>query len=100
MNKIISDNYENIKAICRVHNVNKLYAFGSICTNSFNDMNDIDFLISFKHMDYGDYADTYFNLAEKFENLLKRPVDLITENSLSNPYFIDSINKTRKLIYE
>jgi len=46
-------------------------------------------------MDYGDYADTYFDLADKIENLFQRPVDLVTDKSLSNPYFIDSINKTK-----
>ena len=99
MNAILYDNYEKIKKICSLHNVNKLYAFGSVCTENFNDKSDIDFIVSFKPMDFGDYADTYFNLAEKFEALLNRPVDLITENSLYNPYFIDSINKTRTLIY-
>ena len=50
-------------------------------------------------MNYGDYADTYFALADKFEDIFRRPVDLVTDKSLSNPYFIDSINRTKKLIY-
>ena len=50
-------------------------------------------------MDYGDYADTYFDLADKFESLFQRPVDLVTDKSLSNPYFIDSVNQTKTLIY-
>jgi len=50
-------------------------------------------------MDFGDYADTYFELAEEFEKVFKRPVDLVTEKSLSNPYFIESINKSKTLLY-
>ncbi len=50
-------------------------------------------------MEYGDYADAYFELAEKFENILSRPVDLVTDKSLSNPYFIESINQSKKLLY-
>jgi predicted nucleotidyltransferase len=50
-------------------------------------------------MDYGDYADTYFELAEKFEDIFHRPVDLVTDKSLSNPYFIESLNKTKTLLY-
>ncbi len=46
-------------------------------------------------MDYGDYADTYFDLADQLENLFQRPVDLVTDKSLSNPYFIDSVNQTK-----
>jgi len=99
MNDIIANNYEKIKELCKEHNVNQLYAFGSVCGDKFNEKSDVDFLVSFKPMDYGDYADTFFNLAEKFENLFERKVDLITENSLSNPYFIDSVNKNRKLLY-
>lgn len=99
MRSIISDNIESIKLLCRTHNVKSLFAFGSVCTDNFNDKSDIDFLISFNPMDYGDYADTYFDLADKFENLFQRPVDLVTDKSLSNPYFIRSVNKTKTLIY-
>ncbi len=82
-----------------MHNVKTLFAFGSVCTDKFNDQSDIDLLISFMPMDYGDYADTYFDLADKFENLFQRPVDLVTDKSLSNPYFIDSVNQTKTLLY-
>jgi predicted nucleotidyltransferase len=73
--------------------------FGSACSDKFNEKSDIDLLISFNSMDYGDYADTYFDLADKFESLFQRSVDLVTEKSLSNPYFIDSVNKTKRLLY-
>lgn len=100
MHKIISDNLSKIKTLCLNHNVNKLFIFGSVCTDKFNELSDIDLLISFNPMDYGDYADNYFLLADKFENLFSRPVDLLTDKSLSNPYFISSINKTKTIIYE
>ena len=51
-------------------------------------------------MDYADYADTYFTLANKFEYLFRRPVDLVTDKSLSNPYFIKSVNQAKTLIYD
>jgi len=79
--------------------VNSLYVFGSVCTDKFNEKSDIDLLISFKTMDFGDYADTYFELAEEFEKLFKRQVDLVTDKSSSNPYFIQSINKSKTLLY-
>ncbi|HNT41874.1 MAG TPA: nucleotidyltransferase domain-containing protein, partial [Tenuifilaceae bacterium] len=80
--------------------VKSLYAFGSVCTEKFNDNSDIDLLISFYPMDYGDYADSYFELAEKLEDVFQRPVDLVTDKSLGNPYFIESINQTKTPIYE
>ena len=99
MHRILSENMDQINRLCLEHNVNVLFAFGSVCTDKFNDQSDVDLLISFKPMDYGDYADAYFELAEKFENLFKRPVDLVTDKSLSNPYFIESVNQTKMLLY-
>jgi predicted nucleotidyltransferase len=100
MQKLLTENIDKIKALCISHNVKSLFAFGSVCTDRFNDKSDIDLLISFNSMDFGDYADTYFELADKFENLFQRPVDLVTDKSLSNPYFIESVNQTKVLIYE
>lgn len=100
MQSIIEDNKEKINALCQYYNVKALFAFGSVCTDKFNDHSDIDLLIAFNPMDFGDYADAYFNIAEEFEKLFQRPVDLITDKSLSNPYFINSLNKTKTLIYE
>lgn len=100
MQKLILNNLDKIKSLCKSHNVKRLFAFGSACTDNFDEKSDIDLLISFKQMGYGDYADTYFNIAHKLEALLDRPVDLITEKSLSNPYFIEAINQTKTLIYE
>ena len=99
MQKILENNIEKIKTLCKVHNVKSLFAFGSVCTDKFNKESDVDLLITFNAMDYGDYADTYFDLAEKFEKILNRPVDLITEKSLKNPYFINAINQNKTLIY-
>ena len=99
MQRLLAENIDRIKALCVSYNVKSLFAFGSVCTDKFNDKSDVDLLISFKPMESGEYADTYFELAEKFENILNRPVDLVTDKSLSNPYFIESINQTKTLIY-
>ena len=99
MNPLLSENLNSIKVLCMSYNVKTLFAFGSVCTDKFNDQSDIDLLISFLPMDHGDYADTYFELADKFENLFQRHVDLVTDKSLANPYFIDSVNRTKTLLY-
>lgn len=99
MNRVIANNLQAIQKLCTLYNVKYLYAFGSVCTDKFNDNSDVDLLISINQSDFGDYADTYFLLADKFEEILNRPVDLITDKSLSNPYFIDSVNKSKVLLY-
>jgi predicted nucleotidyltransferase len=96
MQRLLSDNMDKIKALCMTHNVKNLSAFG---TDRFNDKSDVDLLVSFNPMDYGDYADAYFELAENFEKLFHRQVDLVTDKSLKNPYFIDSVNQTKTLLY-
>ena len=99
MQTLLTSNIAKINALCVAHNVKTLCAFGSVCTTRFNDDSDIDLLVDFNPMDYADYADAYFDLAEEFENLFDRPVDLVTLKSLSNPYFIQSINQSKIMLY-
>jgi predicted nucleotidyltransferase len=100
MNPIILKRIDDIRRICLNYKVRNLYSFGSVNTSSFRDDSDIDLLISFKDISIEEYTDNYFDLHNQFEKLFNRSVDLITMNSLSNPYFIKSINETKTLIYE
>ncbi|MCL1933066.1 MAG: nucleotidyltransferase domain-containing protein [Candidatus Azobacteroides sp.] len=99
MNRIITDNMYQIWMICEQQHIQSLFVFGSVCGNRFNDESDIDLLVSFKPLDYADYADNYFQTAERFEKVFQRPVDLVTEKSLKNPYFIETVNQTKVLLY-
>ena len=99
MNRIINNNIDKIRTLCDNHNVKSLFAFGSVCSEKFDDESDIDLLISFHAMDYGDYTDNYFSTAEKLEEIFLRPVDLVTDKSLANPFFVDSVNQSKVLIY-
>jgi hypothetical protein len=95
----VEQNMSLIQYLCENHRVDKLYLFGSILGSSFNDKSDIDFLVRFKNIDLLKYADNYFDLKFSLENLLKRPVDLLEEQSLKNPFFLDAVNESKKLIY-
>jgi predicted nucleotidyltransferase len=99
MNKVISDKIEELKELCILYNVNTMHAFGSVCTDKFNDKSDIDLLISFNNLSIEQYTDNYFDLHYKLQDLFKREIDLLTENSLSNPYFIKGVEQTKQLIY-
>jgi predicted nucleotidyltransferase len=96
---LVKKNINTISELCQKHKVKTLYAFGSVLTDKFTDKSDIDLLVSFKKMPIENYADNYFEMAEKFEQLFNRPIDLVTENSLKNPYFIQSVNNSKQLIY-
>lgn len=99
LHPLINDNLGQIRALCAEYQIESLFAFGSICTGSFDETSDVDLLVSFKSMDHGDYAENYFEAADSFEKLFHRSVDLVTDKSLSNPYFIDSVNESKVLLY-
>ena len=48
----------------------------------------------------GGYADRVLGFADALEQLLGRRVDLITEESIRNPYFRREIDATRQPVYE
>ena len=97
MHRIITDNIHHIRMICDQQHIQSLFVFGSVCNDRFDDESDIDLLVSFKPLDYGDYADNYFQTADLFEKIFQRQVDLVTDKSLKNPYFINSINQTKEI---
>ena len=101
MNPIIEKRKNEIIQICKILKVKRLYSFGSVMNESFRADSDIDFLISFKDdLSIQEYTNNFFALHYKLRELLKRDIDIVTERSLSNPYFIASIDESKELIYE
>ena len=101
MQQILEKKREDLNAICQTLKVKKLYAFGSVVSENFREDSDIDFLFSFDdNLTIEEYTDNYFSLQYKLREIFHREIDLVTERTLSNPYFIESINETKELIYE
>ena len=101
MQNILENKISDLQGLCIALSVKRLYAFGSVVSENFRDDSDIDFLISFtENLTIEQYTDNYFALQYKLRDLFKRNIDLVTERTLSNPYFIESINETKRLIYE
>ena len=46
-----------ISKLCDAHKVKRLYAFGSILTDKFNEHSDVDFIVEFNSVDINQYAD-------------------------------------------
>lgn len=100
---LVKDNMKAIQDVCKKHHVKSLYLIGSaVKEDSFNAKSDVDFLYRFRKEDIGemDYADNYFDMLFTLEDLLERKVDLVAEERLRNPYFIESINADKIKIYE
>ena len=102
MQPIIEQRKEELRKICERLKIKKLYAFGSsVAEDKFSEASDFDFLISFEDsIAPEEYSENYFRLHYKLREIFNREVDVITERSLSNPYFIESVNKNKVLIYE
>jgi len=101
MQLILENRKEDLNRLCESFKVQRLYAFGSVVSDSFNEDSDIDFLISFADdLTIEEYTNNYFSLHYKLRELFNREIDIITERTLSNPYFIESINESKELIYE
>jgi len=47
----------------------------------------------------GSYADAFFGFKEALERLFGRPVDLVVPSAIRNPYFLESLEKSKTLLY-
>ena len=88
-----------IERLCKAYHVKRLYAFGSVLTEKFNSNSDIDLLVDFRDLRLEDYADNYFDFKFSLEEIFKRPVDLLEEKAMKNPYLRASILQQRQLLY-
>ncbi|WP_445723703.1 nucleotidyltransferase family protein [Flavobacterium sp.] len=96
---IVDKNIEDLKKLCIMYNVEKMYLFGSALNANFNMKSDIDLLVKFKSIELSKYFDNYMDFKERLEKLFGRKVDLVEEQTLRNPILINSINKSKELIY-
>lgn len=100
MTHIIEENKDKLIELCRKYHVYELDVFGSAATSEFNDQtSDIDLLVEFDSSVSKNRFDNFFALLEELKKLFNRPVDLVEPGGLRNPYFIDSVEKTRRRIY-
>jgi predicted nucleotidyltransferase len=90
---------QDIDNLCKFYKVKSLYAFGSVLTDHFNPDSDIDMIVDFANIDVADYADNYFDFKFSLQEILKRPIDLLEEKAIKNPYFRQSVNQQRQLVY-
>ena len=89
-----------LAVLCTRHRVARLEVFGSAAGEGFDAArSDVDFLVEFDEMSPGDHAHAYFGLLRDLKTLLDRNVDLVEIKAVDNPYFLESIKKSRTLLY-
>ena len=96
---LIESNIDNVRTLCRLHKVQRLFVFGSVLSDRFQMDSDIDLIVDFQGVELYDYADNYFDFKASLENLFKREVDLLEDKAIKNPYLRKSIDSSKQLVY-
>lgn len=87
--------------LCQKFAVQELKLFGSAVTEAFDPArSDLDFLVTFGPPPEGMRAHRqYFDFLFALEGLFGRPVDLLEESAIRNPYLRQSANDAAKALY-
>jgi predicted nucleotidyltransferase len=100
MSSLVEEKRGDLERVCRRHGVQRIELFGSAAESGFDaDKSDLDFLVTFQELGFDQYADAYFGLLEDLQRLFQRPVDLVVDSAIQNPYFRQAVESTRTLIY-
>jgi len=84
---------------CHEFGVRRLDVFGSVAHGTSSPASDVDLLVEFGQPDHQP-AKRFFGLLHLLEDTLGCEVDLLTANSLRNPYFRQQVTREKVLLYE
>lgn len=100
MQAFIAAKREEIAELCRKHHVRRLAVFGSAVREDFDpERSDVDLRIEFDSTSIERYADNYFELQEALVRTLGREVDIISGETIQNPFFRKEIEDTQVTVY-
>jgi predicted nucleotidyltransferase len=86
--------------LCQKYGVRRLELFGSAAQGRFDPQHsDVDFVVDFAEEHVLGAFEQYFGFKEALEQLFERPVDLVEEKAIRNPYFRQAIAQDRRRIY-
>ena len=99
MVSVIEDTRQELFSLCERFHVSRLEVFGSAAADEMRDGSDLDFLVEFTEQAAPKRFDNFFAFRDALVKLFHRSVDLVEPGGLRNPYFIQSVNETRKVLY-
>lgn len=99
--KLIEMNMDKIVALCKKYKVAKLWVFGSILTDRFNEESDVDFSVIFdsEKIPLHYRADYFFDFIHELKVVMNRNVDMVCDDAVRNPVFRKELDSTKHLIY-
>ena len=87
--------------LCERYGVEKLELFGSAARGEFDPAHsDLDFIVQMKGRREPGYAARFFDFANPLEVPYGRPVDLLTDMMIKNPYFKAAVAQERTVLLE
>lgn len=101
MTALVEQHRQALGELCRKFRVRRLELFGSAAVaDGFRaGESDLDFLVEFLPLEPGSHADAYFGLLAALEDLFQCRVDLVMTRAITNPYFLESVNQARTMLY-
>ncbi|WP_017257203.1 nucleotidyltransferase family protein [Pedobacter arcticus] len=86
--------------LLKAHKVKNACVFGSVLTADFGKESDVDFIVNLEEgVEPVEAGIHLWDLYDGLRDLLNREVDILTERSLKNPYFIQEVNNSKLPIY-
>ena len=96
MDSNVKNNLSSIQKLLTTYKVERAYLFGSAAKNTMQPNSDIDILIHFSSkLNEIEYGNNYVELMYALQSLLNKEVDLVAEETVTNPYLLQSINKDK-----
>lgn len=97
---LVEEKMNDIAALCRKYNIQRLDIFGSAATGAFDpETSDLDFVVDLGEYESG-VAGRYLDFIDAMETLFGRSVDMVTTPSIKNPYFKEAVDEQRVMLYE
>ena len=98
---IIAKHFDQLVALCKKYQVERVYAFGSVVTGDFKaESSDIDLIVEIAPMPPLEKGENLLSLWNELEELYGREVDLLTDKPIRNPFLKKAIEETKQLIYD
>jgi hypothetical protein len=100
MQSPIQAHLDEIAGLCRRYNVRRLAAFGSIVRSDYDPLHsDADFLVEFEPVPVAVRMRNYLDLRAALGALLSRPVDLVEDGAIRNPYILRNLSEQQQVLY-
>jgi len=98
MSTLAVPSLDRLEALCRRRKIRELSLFGSQARDEARPDSDVDLLVDYDPAADWSLLDTARLRAELAE-LFGRPVDLVRERNVTNPYRLASIRRDRRPLY-